>query len=444
MNNPLLARAKRTASTRSLRSTFASENGAIDLASIMVGVIVIGLIGGVIAATVFTVIPWAQDNAAKQQLAEVHTAENVFSGFSASPDASASLVGASTLRAAASGGNYADAATLGSKDLFTAPGSVSIAVGTDATCYVAAATSASGHQFFITDAMSVPAVYSATTSASCAGVDLAAVVAASAPASSSQEWVLQDANLRAQVKTILGVDAASKLTPEDAARFGNTQGAQLDFSNVTTAAGLEKATNLTQLNQVYLPKAKDTLGFQNIVSIEQLNLQGNDTFTRISGFTSLQSAGEVIVNQNTKLQTVDTFPLLETVGGSASSNVQFLTNPKLTSIGGFPKLRTVSGMVDISEAPLLAATPSFPELISTSQFSFSYDDALNSIGEAPKLQGGFILVNGDATLQNVPGFAEFNSGSVVLDSLPELTSVGSFPKLDSSNIYVSNSPKYAK
>jgi len=66
-----------------LKRAFRNEQGAIDLASIMVGIIVIGLIGGVIAATVFAVIPWAQDNAAKQQLDSVVAAENAHAGLSA-------------------------------------------------------------------------------------------------------------------------------------------------------------------------------------------------------------------------------------------------------------------------------------------------------------------------------------------------------------------------
>lgn len=69
----------------SLRVTLRSSRGAIDLASIMVGVIIIGLIGGVIAATVFAVIPWSQDKAAKQQLDSVHTAQNAFFGLSSDP-----------------------------------------------------------------------------------------------------------------------------------------------------------------------------------------------------------------------------------------------------------------------------------------------------------------------------------------------------------------------
>jgi len=68
--------------TRKLsREVFVNEDGAIDLASIMVGIIVIGLIGGVIAATVFAIIPWAQDNAAKQQLDSIATAQDAFLGL---------------------------------------------------------------------------------------------------------------------------------------------------------------------------------------------------------------------------------------------------------------------------------------------------------------------------------------------------------------------------
>lgn len=71
----------------SIRSAFKNESGAIDLASIMVGVIVIGLIGGVVASTVFAVIPWAQDKAAKQQLDSISTAQSAHAGFTASDGA---------------------------------------------------------------------------------------------------------------------------------------------------------------------------------------------------------------------------------------------------------------------------------------------------------------------------------------------------------------------
>lgn len=65
-----------------LHQVLKSSRAAIDLASIMVGIIVIGLIGGVIAATVFAVIPWSQDKAAKQQLDSIASAQNAYRGLS--------------------------------------------------------------------------------------------------------------------------------------------------------------------------------------------------------------------------------------------------------------------------------------------------------------------------------------------------------------------------
>ena len=65
-----------------IQSLFRDEEGAIDLASVMVGIIVIGLIGGLVAATVFMVIPWTQDKAAKQQIDSVVSAQSAYKGLS--------------------------------------------------------------------------------------------------------------------------------------------------------------------------------------------------------------------------------------------------------------------------------------------------------------------------------------------------------------------------
>lgn len=73
--------AEKVKRTRTLREAFVNDQAAIDLASIMVGIIVIGIIGGVIAATVFAVIPWAQDNAAKESLRAVKTAQDAHYGI---------------------------------------------------------------------------------------------------------------------------------------------------------------------------------------------------------------------------------------------------------------------------------------------------------------------------------------------------------------------------
>lgn len=65
-----------------LRKPLGNEKAAIDLSSIMVGILVLGLIIGIIASTVFVVVPWTQDNAAKQQLVSLQAAQDAYYGLS--------------------------------------------------------------------------------------------------------------------------------------------------------------------------------------------------------------------------------------------------------------------------------------------------------------------------------------------------------------------------
>ena len=55
-----------------------SSKAAIDLASIMVGIVVIGVIVGVVLTTVFAIIPWAQQKAREIQLNNLHSATSTF------------------------------------------------------------------------------------------------------------------------------------------------------------------------------------------------------------------------------------------------------------------------------------------------------------------------------------------------------------------------------
>lgn len=86
-----------------------SSKAAIDLASIMVGVVVLTVIAGVIAATVFAVIPWVENENAKQQVQAVNTAQAAYAGIEIS-NSSASLTAAAlpVYAAAPEGAVYGD------------------------------------------------------------------------------------------------------------------------------------------------------------------------------------------------------------------------------------------------------------------------------------------------------------------------------------------------
>jgi len=125
-----------------------STQAAIDLASIMVGILVIGIIGGVIAATVFAVIPWAQNNAAKATLDSVYTAQSAYYGFT---DGTAF---ATKAQLADPGSVVPDG-----KALLKAGNEVQIATSSDASCYVAIVISQTGDRFYATNTTTKPELY---------------------------------------------------------------------------------------------------------------------------------------------------------------------------------------------------------------------------------------------------------------------------------------------
>jgi hypothetical protein len=127
--------------------------GAIDLASVMVGVLVLGIIGGTISATVFAVIPWSQDEAAKSTLSSVRIAESTY--LVNSPTGSyadlATLQGPSSFSASGSGSPRQPAASVtaaGAPLLQT--GVLPLTVIADNQGWAAASTSASGAIFYAT------------------------------------------------------------------------------------------------------------------------------------------------------------------------------------------------------------------------------------------------------------------------------------------------------
>lgn len=145
-----------------LRHAFKNEAGAIDLASIMVGVLVVGLIGGVIAATVFAVIPWAQDNAAKQQLDPIVQAENAYYGMSSTTP--------SPLPTGYSANSFSDSAGLANANLLPTGPSYCVVTTNGGKGYQGFTASGSGSVWSVTDSNSVPTKFTSALPAACQGI----------------------------------------------------------------------------------------------------------------------------------------------------------------------------------------------------------------------------------------------------------------------------------
>lgn len=63
------------------KTLWRNSYGAIDLVSIIAGIVIVGIIGSVVGATIFGVIPWVQDKAAKNALLSISQAESTYSGY---------------------------------------------------------------------------------------------------------------------------------------------------------------------------------------------------------------------------------------------------------------------------------------------------------------------------------------------------------------------------
>lgn len=128
---------------RNLRRRIPSTRGAIDLASIMVGVLVIGIIGSVIAATVFSAIPWAQQQAARGDLDSIRSAESVAYAQSSLPGPA----------------KYLSVAELETAGLLQSSPRVGVTTNAAGTCYVAASRAATGDLYVITSDDPDPKLY---------------------------------------------------------------------------------------------------------------------------------------------------------------------------------------------------------------------------------------------------------------------------------------------
>lgn len=129
------------------RRALASRSGAFDLQSVVVGAVVSGVLAGGTFATIFGVLPWAQDNTTQQSLEALHAAQS---------------------SALAGNDGYMDTAALvGAGFLEKTTGSVT---DTNAAkgCYVGLSQSASGKIFSVTNAAKDP-VALATAATNVAG-----------------------------------------------------------------------------------------------------------------------------------------------------------------------------------------------------------------------------------------------------------------------------------
>jgi hypothetical protein len=373
-----------------------SAKGAIDLASIMVGIIVIGLIAAVIAATIFMVIPWSQDKAAKDQLGSVVTAESANAGFTASAgkDAGYRFTNKQGLMNNPFG---ADGST--PTKLLQVPANVSVEVTSPGgqvidggngvkfgTVWTAAIKSATGKIFYISSENQKP---QELTSGSIGGWDYGSDQ--TVPTDTSAPWVLADGQLGQTIADRLGVANPSALTLADAARFNDALigSNPVTFGGLTTAAGLEKATGFTKLGGLYVGPDQDSRGLENIRQIDALVFLPSSSRTAINGntmFPNLTTVSTFTVSEQSGLTSINGFDNLTTLSGGMYGGLTINRNNQLTSISGFSKLVNAPELnMLISDNVALRSFTAFGNLATVGSVMFNVPGFTDVDGFMPKL-----------------------------------------------------------
>jgi type II secretory pathway pseudopilin PulG len=132
--------ASKSAATLRVSDAFKNEDGAFDLPSILVGVVVVGVLTAGVLASIFGVIPFAQDKGAQQDLGAVVTAEGTYKAQVA-PIAY---------------GNLADLQTGAAGALLGSGVKVGVVKSADSAHFTAASKSGSGHIFIVSDTNTTP------------------------------------------------------------------------------------------------------------------------------------------------------------------------------------------------------------------------------------------------------------------------------------------------
>jgi hypothetical protein len=151
------------------RTALRSERGAFDLPSIITGVVVVAILTAGVLAAIFGIIPFAQDNASKQDISAVRTAEAVAKTKdgrfmdTAGLTAAGYLPGNAVTASGPAGGAGSDFARVAE----TVKLKAAVGVPADARCFLAVAKSGSGTIFYGTDVSAEAKLLNSTDDPGC-------------------------------------------------------------------------------------------------------------------------------------------------------------------------------------------------------------------------------------------------------------------------------------
>lgn len=318
-------RSRNVAGLNRATATIRRARAAIDIASIMVGVLVISILVGSLSASVFGIIPWAQNEAAKAYLSEVVTAERV----AKLPNPSVTTTG-----------RYLDHDGLEGADLIEAKDGTAVTTDATGTCYTAVAKADSGRVFWASNRTPKPQLYLGDNDGC---VNLSAMVASIGGATglTSVTNLLTNPSAEAVIPgtSALRVNLAQSPAVQTTtgwssyATGGTVTGGRGDAlepatssyrGTVTTAGSATSVTVAVTAPGVFTPGASYTASIYGTVSWTAVTsasvnwFDGSGTLIRTDTTGSASQSANAVVRRSA----ATTVP-----SGAASAAVQFTTDP---------------------------------------------------------------------------------------------------------------------
>ena len=377
---------------------------------------VIGIIAGVVAATVLAVIPWSQDAVARGNLDAVRTAQSV---------------------SRAQDGGFKDYQDLIASGYIHESNKVDAVTDTGGTCYVAVSKSDSGSVFFSTSRGPGVSEYTEATPAEATrwcvndgvleGVIYGVGYQASRPVCNPNDIVsFADPDLETRVRQVAELPPTGTIIVSDISTVAMLPATSPEFDNLS---GVECMTGLQQVivQNTSITSLQPLSGLPNVTLLVFVR-NADATNVRIPALPSLV---QLQFTDNSQISdfTISGFPALQQLSltdNASLESIEIYDLPELTDVNIDP----ASVLVDLTVRDL-------PNLVNLNGTSGYYAPGAGAVlSNLPNLNGAFF--------DNTTGLASIvatNTSSGIFSSRGADLETVDITSLVSGGIYVGNNPK---
>lgn len=212
---------------------------------------------------------------------------------------------------------------------------------------------------------------------------------------------------------------------------GSSSGLVISKTQLENLMGLQKLQGIPgQLVINFNSKLQTLEGAPLLKFAGTLNIASNPVLASLNGLQGIVNTGQIAIDANNSLQDLNGLNNVET-----SYSIDITNNQKLTSLHGLNKLTTVFGDLRVDSNPLLN------DITGLAKLGTIYNDSSFESGTG---FGGRLRFFSNASLKKLTGLENLEKlGWLELSTNPELSDITALSKLTSvkGNVFIINNPK---